>query len=128
MILNRFENTHIRNAQLPEAWRSESALDDLYVFLQKNWEQRSAFFDDGHVASKQQFISFGAQGTIKTNNYVGTISYKGEQLNIFPKVFRLDGDDNDADCLSSEHLIKNLIRWLEYCSKIEYPYISIASE
>lgn len=128
MILNRFENATIRNALLPESWKSPSSLEDLEFFLQKNWEQRSAFFEDGQITSKQQFLAFGAQGSIKTKNYIGTIVFRGEQLNIFPKVFRLDADDNDSDDLTQEQLIQNLIRWLEYCSKIDYPYISMVSD
>lgn len=128
MILNRYENTTIKNNKLPISWQSQKDLDELSDFLQQNWEQRSVFYDDGEVTSKQQFLSFIGQKGIKTQNYIGTIVFNGEQLNIFPKMFRTDIDDHETDDLDQKHLMNNLIRWLEYCNKVEYPFISISSE
>ena len=110
------------------SWQSQKNLDELSEFLQQNWEQRSVFYDDGEVTSKQQFLSFIGQKGIKTQNYIGTIVFNGEQLNIFPKMFRTDIDDHETDDLDQKHLMNNLIRWLEYCNKVEYPFISISSE
>lgn len=128
MILNRYENTVIKNSKLPSSWQSQKDLDELSEFLQENWEQRSVFYDDNEITSKQKFLSFIGQKGIKTQNYIGTIAYKGEQLNIFPKVFKSEIDDYDTEGLNQKHLMKNLVRWLEYCNKIEYPFISISSE
>lgn len=128
MIFNRYENTSIKNSKLPESWQSQEALDELADFLQQNWEQRSVFYADGEITSKQQFLSFTGQKGVKTQNYIGTIVFRGEQLNIYPKMFRTEMDDHDTDELSQKHLMTNLIRWLEYCNKIEYPFISISSE
>ena len=128
MILNRYENTIIKNNKLPASWQSQKDLDELEEFLQQNWEQRSVFYDDGEITSKQQFISFIGQKGIKTQNYIGTIVFNGEQLNIYPKMFRTDIDDQETDDLEQKHLMNNLIRWLEYCNKVEYPFISIYSE
>ena len=113
---------------MPETWQSENVLYELENFLQQNWEQRSIFYDDEEVSSKQQFLSFIAHGSIKTSNYIGTIVFKDEQLNIFPKMFKIDVDDQDTDELSQEELMQNLVNWLEYCNKIEYPFINISSE
>lgn len=128
MILNRYENTIIKNNKLPASWQSQKDLDELEEFLQQNWEQRSVFYDDGEITSKQQFISFIGQKGIKTQNYIGTIVFNGEQLNIYPKMFKTDIDDQETDDLEQKHLMNNLIRWLEYCNKVEYPFISIYSE
>lgn len=128
MILNQYENTVIKNNKLPVPWQSQKALDELSDFLQQNWEQRAVFYDDGEVTSKQQFLSFTGQKGIKTQNYIGTIVFNGQQLNIFPKMFRTDIDDHETDELDQKHLMKNLVRWLEYCNKVEYPFISISSE
>ena len=84
MIKNVFEEKTIRNANLPEAWKSQTALDELAEFLQLNWEQRAVFYEDGKIESRQQFLTFLGQKAAKTNNYIGTIVFKGEQLNIFP--------------------------------------------
>ena len=127
-ILNCFEESPIKNKRLPEEWQSQSSLDELAEFLQLNWEQRAVFYEDGEISSRQQFLSFANHGAIRTNSYVGTIAFKGHQLNIFPKVFREERDDNDTDDLSLSHLMKNLVQWLHYCAKIDYPFISIASK
>ena len=127
-ILNCFEESQIRNKKLPLEWQDQSSLDELAEFLQLNWEQRSVFFDDGEIISRQQYLGFTGSKGIRTNNYIGTIVFRGQQLNIFPKVFREDKDDNDTDELSLNHLMKNLVQWLQYCNKIDYPFISISSE
>lgn len=127
-VLNCFEESHIKNKRLPEEWQSQGALDELSDFLQLNWEQRAVFYDDGEISSRQQFLGFTAQQGIRTNSYIGTISFKGRQINIFPKVFREEKDDNDVDDLHLSHLMKNLVQWLQYCAKIDYPFISIASQ
>lgn len=128
MILNYYENKIIKNASLPEEWKSQESLDELLNFLQSNWEQRAIFYDDGKVNSKQQFLDFIGQKNIRTKDYVGTIVYKGHQLNIFPKVFKEFKDDDDRKSLDLQHLMHNLVKWIEYTAKIDYPYISIAAD
>ena len=127
MVINSYENSYIKFNSLPALWQSQNALDELADFLQQNWEQRSVFYEDGAVTSKQQFLTFTGQRGIRTKNYIGTIVFKGEQINIFPKMFREDAEDNGTENLSQKHLMNNLIHWLEYCRKIEYPFISITS-
>lgn len=125
--LNRFEESTIKNKHLPTEWQDQSSLDELAEFLQLNWEQRSVFYDDGKISSRQQYLGFGGQKTIRTNNYIGTIAFKGQQLNIFPKIFREFKGDTDTDDLDLKHLMKNLVQWLSYCNRIEYPFINITS-
>ena len=100
----------------------------LMNWLQENWEQRSVFYEDGEVTSQQQFIDFTGKQGIRTKKYIGTIVFKGEQLNIYPKVFSTEIDDHDTDELTQKHLLKNLVKWIEYCNKLEYPFINISSE
>lgn len=128
MILNRYEESLLKNSILPPAWKSEKGLEDLEEFLQHNWEQRSVFYDDGKIDSKQQFLSFKSHRDIRTKNYIGTIAFAGEQLNIFPKMFRTEAEDQDVENLAQDHLMKNLIKWLEYCNKVTYPFINISAE
>lgn len=128
MILNVFEESSIKNHKLPEEWQSQASLDELLDFLQTNWEQRGVFYEDGKINSRQQFLGFIGQKGIRTNNYIGTIVFKGEQLNIFPKMFREDKYDGDTSNLDLKHLMRNLVVWLEYCTKISYPYINIATD
>lgn len=124
--LNRYEESKIKNKYLPSEWQDQRSLDELAEFLQYNWEQRAIFFDDGEISSNQQYLGFIGQKGLRTNNYIGTIAFKGKQLNIFPKVFRDDVDDHDTDNLSLNHMIKNLVQWLKYCNSINYPFISIS--
>lgn len=128
MILNRYEYSEIKNSDLPVLWQSQTVLDELKDFLQENWDQRSAFYKDDDKKKKQQFIEFvGSQG-IRTKKYVGTIVFKGEQLNIFPRVFKTKPSDHNAELLTTKYLLNNLVRWLEYCNKFEYPYLNISSD
>ena len=128
MVLNRYEHTKINNNRLPDSWKTQNALDDLAEFLQENWEQRSVFYEDGEITSGQQFLEFTGQQGIKTKKYIGTVVFKGEQLNIYPKVFSTEKDDHETDDLSQKHLLNNLVRWIEYCNKLEYPFLNISSE
>lgn len=128
MVLNRYEESSISNPRLPAAWQSQSALVELEEFLQHNWEQRAVFYEDGVVDSKQQFLGFAGQQGIRTKNYIGTIVFNGEQLNIYPKMFKLDKYDTETEDLSQKHLMKNLVRWLDYCNRMAYPFISISTD
>lgn len=128
MILSRYEETAIKNSSLPPSWRSQRGLEELEEFLQHNWDQRAVFYDDGRFDTKQQFLAFTGRGGVRTKNYIGTIAFAGEQLNIYPKMFRTEAEDQETDDLTQTHLMKNLIRWLEYCNKVAYPFINISTE
>ena len=128
MIINEYEECLIENEDLPELWQSQNALDELEEFLQSNWEQRTVFYEDNKIESRQQFLKFLSHSNVKTQNYIGTIVFKGEQLNIFPKVFGKHRGYRHTEKLSQEHLMQNLIRWLEYCTRISYPFINVSAE
>ena len=110
MTLNVFEEKTILNADLPVEWQSQTALDELADFLQRNWEQRFAFYDDKQISSRQQFLSFIGQKGVKPNNYIGTIVFKGQRLNIFPKMFQSFRDENDKTKLDEKHLLRNIVQ------------------
>lgn len=126
-VINCYEESTLSNFELPDEWRSQSALDELAEYLQLNWEQRGVFYEDGEITSKQQYLGFLGQKGIRTNNYVGTISFKGQQINIFPKVFKRERYDVGTEDLTLRHLVKNLAQWIEYCNKVDYPFIRISS-
>lgn len=128
MALNRYEYSKISNKKLPVSWQSQASLDELHDFLQQNWEQRYVFYEDNEKKTQQQFLEFTGQQGIKTKKYIGTIVFKGEQLNIFPRVFRTEKDDHDTDDLTQSHLMNNLVKWVEYCNKFDYPFLNISSE
>lgn len=128
MVIDRYEYSRISNAKLPISWQTQAALDELLDFLQQNWEQRSVFYEDGEIKSQQQFLDFVGSGSIRTKNYIGTIVFKGEQLNIYPKVFSREKEDYETDDLTQKHLLNNIVHWIEYCNKLEFPFINILSE
>ena len=128
MVLNLFEESEIDNEDLPDAWRTKSEQDDFAEFLQQNWEQRSVFYEDGKVDSKQQFLGFTGHLGIRTKKYIGTVVYNGEQINIYPKVFKRRVGDYKTDKLNQNHLMDNLVKWLEYCNRLSYPFINITTE
>lgn len=127
-MVNSYEHRKQRMSRLPASWQEDGALDQLEKFLQDNWEQRSIFYADGQVTSRQQFIDFDVRDGIKTQNYIGTIIFKGEQLNIFPKVFKVDEDDTDTDDLQIDDLINNLVLWLGYCDRLNFPFVTMRGE
>ncbi len=128
MTLNMYEESVIDNEDLPEGWKTKREQDDFEDFLQQNWEQRAVFYEDGKVDSKQQFLGFTGHLGLRTKKYIGTVVYNGEQINIFPKVFKRRENDYKTDKLTQTHLMENLVKWLEYCNRIAYPFINIAAE
>ncbi|NLI65096.1 MAG: hypothetical protein GX367_10225, partial [Bacteroidales bacterium] len=118
-MLNVYENQLIE--QLPKSWKENQS--GLEKFLEENWKNRSIFYDDEENSSHQQFINFKLKVGLKTNNYIGTIVYDNEQINIFPKVFK------EKNKLQSDLLLKdfvyNLSVWLSYCDKLNFPFVEI---
>lgn len=127
-MLNSYEFSKVKKGCLPEEWKVDGVLDDLEKFLQINWEQRSIFYTDNQITTRQQFIDFDIKDGIKLQNYIGTIIYKGAQLNIFPKIFKDDEDDNDTKSLQVDELIDNLIFWLTYNDKLNFPFAAMKNE
>lgn len=127
-VHNHFEESVIKNEDLPFDWQEQCALDDLAEFLQFNWEQRSVFYDDREVTSQQKFITFLGQKSLRTNNYIGTIVFNGNQFNIFPKVFMESDVDSNTEKLDMKHLMKSLVHWLVYCTRIDYPFINMSAD
>lgn len=121
---NCFEYTRIRkNKNFPEKWKNEETLKKLELFLQSCWNQRSTFYNDGSYKGTQQFIDFDYKDCIKTQNYIGTIMFEGEQLNIFPKVFKLDETDYDTSDLVFDEFMRTLLIWIDYCDKSIFPFM-----
>ena len=73
MVLNVFEESEIDNDDLPEGWQSKRDQDDFEEFLQRNWEQRAVFYEDGKVDSKQQFIGFTGHHSRNTCQYTNPV-------------------------------------------------------
>lgn len=128
MTIERYENQIIANADLPTEWRSKSAQKEFLDFLQTNWAQRSVFYDDGETRGSQQFLVPAGLGDLRTQGYVGTVAYKGLRINVYPKVFARCKNDGSFAGVDEKLLMHNLVRWLVYVAKADYPYIRIAAE
>ncbi|MDY0277272.1 MAG: hypothetical protein RBQ97_04230 [Acholeplasma sp.] len=128
-MFNTTEHKRIPKNKLPSNWRIDDIFDRLEDFLQLNWEQRNIFYSDGESTSKQLFLEF-SKNAIKTKNYIGTICFEGEQLNIFPKVFidKEEDDEDEAQGWNYDDLVTNLIEWLSYSDKLNFPFISTESD
>ena len=130
MVLNRYENTPIKNSKLPTSWQSQNALDELSDFLQQNWEQRAVFYDDGEITSKQQFLSFIGQQGVKTKNYInreiysvrGGLQYDGTDYYVYK--FDEENSKNIEETVaksgiwSKEKLDDKILESFEYNSEI----------
>ena len=127
-MINAFEFQKIKTSKLPASWREEGALEELEQFLQENWELRSTFYTDTELTKRQQFIDFDKKNGFKTCNYIGTIHFRGEQFNIFPKIFKEDEDDYDTDGLQTSDMMRDLVLWLEYCNKFNFPFVSLKGD
>lgn len=127
-MINAFEFQKIKTLRLPASWREDGALEELEQFLQENWELRQAFYTDTELTKRQQFIDFDKKNGFKTKNYIGTIHFRGEQFNIFPKIFKEDEDDYDTSNLKTADLMKDLVLWLEYCNKFNFPFVSLKGD
>lgn len=127
-MINAFEFQPIRTSRLPAAWKAPGALDDLERFLQENWELRNAFYSDMELTKRQRFIDFDRRDGFKTKNYIGTIQFRGERFNIFPKIYKTDEDDYDTSDLATADLMKDLVLWLEYCNKFNFPFVAIRGD
>lgn len=102
-------------------------MNEMESFLQNNWDQREIFYSDGKSDRKQRFIDFDRRDGIKTRNYIGTIAYLGEQINIFPKVYRRD-DDDDISYLEMNELVQDFVNWLTYSEKLNFPFVAHKDE
>lgn len=127
MNISTYEHSNIRVTDLPSTFRSDFYISELEEFLQNNWEQRSVFYQDDKVFSKQQYLNLTNKNSFITNNYIGTIIFKGLKIDIYPKVFKLDKKASKEESLNIKHLMMNLGKWLEYSNKLDYPFININS-
>lgn len=127
-MINAFEFQKIKTSKLPASWREEGALEELEQFLQENWELRSTFYTDTELTKRQQFIDFDKKNGFKTRNYIGTVHFRGEQFNIFPKIFKEDEDDYDTGELKTADMMQDLVLWLEYCNKFNFPFVSLKGD
>lgn len=104
---NEYKAKDFRN-YINECWRNRYNLyDDNYLYE-----------DEDEIIKEQRFLTFDGN-LVKARNYVGFISYQGENITIYPKVFSKDVKDEDID----KYLMTNLLYWLKKSSRIKLPIV-----
>lgn len=123
VAMNVLEYEIIKRTELPEEWQRESVLIELEQFLQKSWTERTIFYWDEETERTQRFIDFNRLDGIKIQNYIGSVLFKGEQLNIFPKLFQNESS-KERTKLEASMLVRNISFWLGYCDRLNIPFFS----
>ncbi len=124
---NYVEFETIPRDKLPKEWQKPIVLREFKEFLQSNWNEREIFYSDENLNSEQQFVKFTNDG-LKLKNYIGFISFKGVQLNIFPKVFQTHKWETLDTKFLEQKLLENLAIWLEYSAKSNFCHLKIDSD
>lgn len=114
--------SRLKYEQLPPEWQGHTRQKQFNAFLEESWKNRTMFYDDDDVSSKQQYVYF-RDGGISAGQYVGTICYGGHILNIFPKVFK-----GAANAFDMSQLTDNLAIWLSYCDKNKFHFLNNDSQ
>ncbi len=102
----------------------QDSFEGLESFLDEIWNNRdkNSFFrnNDEDTIESQRFIQFiHKTSELKSNKYVGVIHYKGQRINLLPKIFY----DSEKE-YSDNHIYQihnHILWWLSYCRKIKFP-------
>lgn len=125
IVHNLVENS--RNIYLHGDFDDRIFLSNFNDFLIKSWNQRNALYDDGIKDPKQHFINVDIKGgRLSFNDYIGTVCYQNHQINVFPKVFKED-EKEDTSNWSFSDFSKNLLVWISYASKFNFPSLNFES-
>ncbi|MGP8320859.1 MAG: McrC family protein [Methanosarcinaceae archaeon] len=122
-IINLFEYSNQESFD-GEAETLEAFLDDIWK-LRHN--QDFSYMDisedddyDSSIASKQKFLTFLKDGSIKSRKYVGVIKYNEHTINLLPKIFYDKAEDKQS-AQNIDAIHTNMLWWLSYCRKIKFP-------
>lgn len=102
-------------------------LNELEAFLDEIWQKRDNIIkeEDESSSMSQQFLDINHKHKlIKAQNYVGVIHYNDETINLLPKIFEKE-NQND---ISLDHIQQHIFWWLGYCKRIKFPkYLTSAN-
>ncbi len=108
----------------------QASFDGLEGFLDEIWnsrEKNSFYSKNGNdKIESQRFLQFiHKSNEIKSNKYVGVIHYRGNKINLLPKIF-FDSNNNytvESPKLNNEvsQIQNHILWWLSYCRKIKFP-------
>jgi 5-methylcytosine-specific restriction enzyme subunit McrC len=99
---------------------------DFIAYLSTVWANRNRYVESEEeedeeerqeeLIQKQRFFDFTTDGLISARNFVGVVQYDDIRIEIYPKIFA-----NDPDLDASRWQL-NLLYWLSYCRKINFPF------
>ena len=102
----------------------QDSLEGLEGFLDEIWNSRekNSFYaeNSNEKIESQRFLQFiHKSNELKSNKYVGVIHYKGQKINLLPKIFF----DSEKEYSSNEinQVQNHILWWLSYCRKIKFP-------
>jgi len=102
----------------------QDSLEGLEGFLDEIWNSRekNSFYaeNSNEKIESQRFLQFiHKSNELKSNKYVGVIHYKGQKINLLPKIFF----DSEKEYSSYEinQVQNHILWWLSYCRKIKFP-------
>ncbi len=102
----------------------EEYFEGLETFLDDIWNSRekSSFYSENEDVKieSQRFVQFLHKSKeLKSNKYVGVIHYKGQKINLLPKIFYDVEKEYSANEVSQTQ--NHILWWLSYCRKIKFP-------
>lgn len=102
----------------------QASFDGLEEFLDEIWnsrEKNSFYSESGNdKIESQRFLQFiHKSNELKSNKYVGVIHYKGNRINLLPKIFF--DSEKDFSTIEVNQIQNHILWWLSYCRKIKFP-------
>lgn len=102
----------------------QDSFEGLEGFLDEIWnsrEKNSFYSENGNnKIESQRFLQFiHKTNELKSNKYVGVIHFKGNKINLLPKIFF----DSEKEYQTNEvnQIQNHILWWLSYCRKIKFP-------
>jgi 5-methylcytosine-specific restriction enzyme subunit McrC len=100
------------------------SLEGVESFLDEIWNSRekNSFYveNDNDRIESQRFLQFIHKSKeLKSNKYVGVIHYRGEKINLLPKIFYEPGKEYSHREI--QYVQYHILWWLSYCRKIRFP-------
>lgn len=102
----------------------QASHDGLEGFLDEIWNNRekNSYYaeNENDRIESQRFLQFiHKTNKLKSNKYIGVIHYKGNKINLLPKIFF---DSEKEYSINEVNQIQNhVLWWLSYCRKIKFP-------
>jgi 5-methylcytosine-specific restriction enzyme subunit McrC len=96
------------------------------LYLNEVWANRMYLYsyeqEEETKSTKQQFLFFGHEESVKAGQYVGFVQYEDLKLTLYPKLFENLKEDEAG------HFYRHLVHWLSYCRKINFPFLNILAD